>query len=64
MKVSEEEVILQEYFDSLGFSNKELTREDLELLKSELKEAGEIGLANWVSTLGTPQELLDYVKEE
>ena len=63
--MSEEQVILQEYFEGLGFNNKEvLTQEDLRDLRNELKEAGELALANWVASLGSPEELLEYVKEE
>ena len=60
----EEMYVLQEYFESLGLKGKVLTNEDLALLKSELKDAGEFGLAQWVGALKNPIELLDYIKEE
>lgn len=61
--MSEELVMLQEYFESLGLDENNLTQEDLQLLKNALKDAGENGLANFVNQLTGPEELLDYIGE-
>lgn len=62
--MSEELILLKEYIDGLGFDIKLMTKDDLNLLKYELKEAGEFGLADLVMSLKNPQELLDYVGEQ
>jgi hypothetical protein len=61
--MTEEGIVLKEYFDSLGLDEENLSKEDLIQLKNELKEAGELGLANWVGNLKDPNELLDYIGE-
>jgi len=61
--VSEELVMLQEYFQSLGLDEENLTEADLKLLSNELKEAGEMALANFVNQLDGPEELLNYIGE-
>lgn len=60
----EELAVLKEYFESLGLNNKEITQEDLFELKTELKDAGEFGLADLISKLKDPKEILDYIGEE
>ena len=62
--MSEELVLLKEYAESLGLIGKELTHDDLVDLKQELRDAGEMGLANFISALGGPKELEDYLVEE
>lgn len=62
--MSEELTVLKEYFDSLNLNNKVLTKEDLKDLQTELSDAGEYGLAAWVSSLNEPSDLLDYLGEE
>ncbi len=61
--MSEELVLLKEYMDSLGLSQKELDRTDLINLSNELYDAGEFGLARLVGGL-RPEELREYVGEE
>ena len=58
--MSEELIILQEHFNDLGLTE-EIAQKDLNALKERLLENGENGLAEWVSNLKSPQELLDYV---
>ena len=62
--MSEELIVLKEYIESLGLNQKALTNEDLVVLKNELKDAGEFGLARLVEGLSGPEELLEYVGEE
>lgn len=59
--MSEELVMLQEYFESLGLDENNLTQDDLQHLRNALKDAGENGLANFVGQLTDPSELLDYI---
>lgn len=62
--MSEELIVLKEYIESLGLNQKILTADDLLILKNELKDAGEFGLANLVAGLNGPEELLEYVGTE
>jgi hypothetical protein len=62
--MSEELTVLKEYYESLGLNQKVMTVDDLLLLKNELTEAGEFGLARLVSGMTSPEDLLDYVGEE
>jgi hypothetical protein len=62
--LSEELTLLREYYESLELNRKEMTLEDLAMLKSELKEAGEYGLADLVGNLKSPEEFFEYVQEE
>ena len=61
--MSEELILLQEYFESLGLDKENLNANDLELLEHELRDAGELGLADWVRKLNGPHELLEYLEE-
>jgi hypothetical protein len=63
-KMSEELLVLKEYVESLGLNGRELTDEDMDTLRNELREAGEYGLANWVANLDSPKELLEYISED
>lgn len=60
----EELVLLKEYISGLGLNQNKMTDEDLIVLKNELKDAGEFGLARLVEGLSGPEELLEYVGEE
>lgn len=62
--MSEELILLKEYIESLGFDPKQMDQDDLNILKYELKQAGEFGLADLVKSLKSPEELLDYVGDE
>lgn len=62
--MSEELVLLKEYFDGLGVGRDDFTMRHLSLLRSELKQAGESGLADMVARFSSPTELFDYIGEE
>lgn len=62
--MSEELTVLKEYIQGLGINPKNTTKEELTLLKEELMDAGEFGLARLVKELNGPEELLEYVGEE
>ena len=61
--MSEELVLLKEYCDSLGLSGRPLEQEDVNYLRRELKDAGEMGLSAWVGSLGGAKELEEYLKD-
>lgn len=62
--MSEELVLLKEYIQGLNLDLKALTNEDLSVLKNELKDVGEFGLARLIEGLNGPEELLEYVGED
>lgn len=62
--MSEELTVLKEYFEGLGFNKETLTKENVDQLSAELFDAGELGLAKFVSNLNSPEELLEYIGEE
>ena len=62
--MSEDLTVLKEYLEGLNLKPTKMTDEDLVLLRDELKDAGEFGLARLIDGLSGPQELLDYVGEE
>jgi len=62
-KVSEELTILREYFEDLRLDIYNLTKEDMTKLETALRAGGEKALANWLSNLNDPEDLLDYLGE-
>jgi hypothetical protein len=62
--VSEDLTVLKEYLEGLNLKPTKMAEEDLVLLKNELKDAGEFGLARLIEGLSGPEELLEYVGEE
>jgi hypothetical protein len=63
--MSEDLELLKEYVWGMGLDkSNSFTEEDLQELKSVLKDAGEFGLVNFLNGLNDPSELLDYIGEE
>lgn len=60
----EELELLKQYVESLGLHEKEtLTLGDCSALRTALRDAYELGLADYVERLGGPEELGEYIKE-
>lgn len=62
--MSEELIVLKEYMESLGLTRDSTSHGDLQLLENDLKDAGELGLADLVHGLNSPEELWEYFGTE
>lgn len=59
----EELEVLKQYVESLGLHEKEtLTLGDCSALQTALRDAYELGLADYVERLGGPEELTDFIQ--
>ena len=56
--------VLKGYIESLGLLTKsEITIDDLKLLRDTLNESDEYGLADYVSNLTSPNELIEMITQ-
>ena len=60
--MDEELEVLKQYVESLGLHEKDtITMGDLSELRTMLRDADEMGLADYVERLGGPEELEDLI---